>query len=128
MEKVGAKMRAFYLELGYDQGEEELLKLSDQDLGSLVETWSKDYLMEGKIVAMVWSGYQAVATIRKMVGSTFPNEALPGTIRGDFSMDSSAASSSAKRSTRNIVHASGNLEEARQEIELWFKNNEICLD
>ncbi len=46
------------------------------------------------------------------VGHTFPSEAIPGTIRGDYSLDSAYESNIAKRTTRNLVHASGTKEEA----------------
>ena len=60
-----------------------------------------------------------------MVGSTEPRQALPGTIRGDFSLDSYAVSDKKKRSVRNLVHASGTTAEADREIALWFTQQEL---
>ena len=74
---------------------------------------------------MLLEGPGAVALVRKMVGHTFPAEALPGTIRGDFALDSAFESNLQKRTTQNIVHASGTVEEAECERKLWFKEEEI---
>ncbi len=63
--------------------------------------------------------------VRKMVGHTFPQVAAPGTIRGDYSFDSAYVSNLGKRTTRNVVHASGTPEEAEFERKLWFREKEI---
>ena len=52
-------------------------------------------------------------------------EAEPGTIRGDYSLDSPALANADKRAVRNIIHASGNAEEAKYEAQLWFRESEI---
>lgn len=79
----------------------------------------EDLMISGPVVAMVWEGQLAVAGIRKLVGFRKPEEADPGTIRGDF------AHYVGDIHARNIVHASGNPEEATTEIALWFKDEEI---
>jgi len=66
-----------------------------------------------------------VPIVRKMVGPTYPQDALPGTIRGDYSIESPFVSNTNKRSVRNLIHASGNNEEAKIERQLWFKESEI---
>jgi len=63
--------------------------------------------------------------VRKLVGSTLPYKAEPGTIRGDYSVDSPDLANREKRAIRNIVHASDSPEEARREIGYWFRENEI---
>jgi len=63
--------------------------------------------------------------VRKLVGSTMPADAEMGTIRGDFSVDSAILANSQKRAVHNLVHASGTLEEAKKEINLWFSPEEI---
>ena len=68
----------------------------------------------------------AISTVRKIVGFTLPIGAEPGTIRGDYSVDSNTASNLDKRSVKNIVHASGDESEASHEIEHWFSPEEIC--
>ncbi|MBI2972647.1 MAG: nucleoside-diphosphate kinase, partial [Armatimonadetes bacterium] len=56
---------------------------------------------------------------------TLPYRAAPGTIRGDFSIDSPTVASLEKRPVRNLIHASGSVEEADAEISLWFKESEL---
>jgi nucleoside-diphosphate kinase len=70
---------------------------------------------------MVLSGEGAIQAVRDLIGHTIPAKAAKGTIRGDFgSGDSAIAANRESRAVRNIVHASGDPEEARREIELWF--------
>lgn len=82
-------------------------------------------ITEGPVIAIVFEGLHAVELVRKMVGSTEPKSAAPGTIRGDFSHHSYAATDKEGRSIKNIIHASGNLEEAKVEVALWFAPNEL---
>ncbi len=58
--------------------------------------------------------------MRKLVGVTFPNQAAPGTIRGDFAHTSKAYTEANHTVAANLIHASGNVEEAKYEVELWF--------
>jgi nucleoside-diphosphate kinase len=69
---------------------------------------------------MVWEGNHAIKVVRKLVGATVCAEAAPGTIRGDFSSDSPDLANYELRPVRNLVHASGNAEEAAFEVGLWF--------
>ena len=101
------------------------LKESDREICERINNWLKDYLSEGPVVAMVWEGYHAIEICRKIVGTAEARSALPGTIRGDFSVDSYELADKKKRPVRNLVHASGNLQEAENEISLWFKKEEI---
>ena len=73
------------------------------------------YIMSSPVVAMVIEGKNVIETVRKMMGKTNPQDADPGTIRGDFAQDIS----------RNIVHGSDSKENAEYEISLWFKPEEI---
>jgi nucleoside-diphosphate kinase len=66
-----------------------------------------------------------VATVRKMVGSTYPNEAPPGSIRGDFAHQTRAVAVATGKAVANLVHASGNREEADYEVSLWFDKTEL---
>jgi nucleoside-diphosphate kinase len=66
-----------------------------------------------------------VATVRKIVGSTYPNEAQPGSIRGDFAHQSKAVAVATGKAVANRVHASGKPEEAKYEIDLWFDADEL---
>ena len=83
------------------------------------------YLSSGPVVPMVWQGMGAVAIVRKITGSTEPLTSTPGTIRGDYTIDSYTASDVDNRSVRNIIHSSGSVDEANKEIPLWFKPDEI---
>ena len=74
-----------------------------------------DYITSGPVVAMVVEGKNAVKVVRSLVGATNPQDALPGTIRGDFGMDIG----------RNVIHASDSSESAEREISLFFKPDEI---
>lgn len=84
-----------------------------------------DFITQGPIVAMVIEGSSAVENVRKMVGSTEPKSAQPGTIRGDFSHMSYQYSDSKGKSVPNVIHASGSKKDAEYEINLWFKPEEI---
>ena len=82
-------------------------------------------LSSGPVLALCIEGIQAAENIRKMVGATEPKSALPGTIRGDFSHHSFAYTDAQNKGVENVVHASGNLDDARKEISLWFKPEEL---
>ena len=83
------------------------------------------FMMQGPIVAMVWEGNQAVAVVKKIVGSTEPSTSDVGTIRGDYTIDSYAHSSFEDRAVRNLVHCSDAVDEAEREIALWLDESEI---
>ncbi|MEA2054561.1 MAG: nucleoside-diphosphate kinase [Candidatus Thermoplasmatota archaeon] len=74
-----------------------------------------EYITSGPVLAMVLEGNNVIGRVRAMVGSTNPDEAMPGTIRGDY----------AQEIGRNIVHASDSEEMAKHEIALWFSPQEI---
>jgi nucleoside-diphosphate kinase len=121
---VGEKTLENYGKYGMDP-EENLGTKDPVEIGRLVRKWNMEFLSSGPVFAMLLEGPGAVALVRKIVGHTFPAEALPGTIRGDFALDSAYVSNLQKRTTQNIVHASGNVEEAEFERKLWFRENEI---
>ncbi|MES2470943.1 MAG: nucleoside-diphosphate kinase [Patescibacteria group bacterium] len=89
-------------------------------LGRLV-----DYMAAGPVIAMVWEGAHAVSIVRKLTGGTEPLSSDVGTIRGDFVLDSYQMSNDHKRAVRNLVHASGSVKEAQDEIMHWFKPEEL---
>ena len=74
---------------------------------------------------MVLRGVEAVALVRKLVGSTEPKSSAPGTIRGDFSHMSYGYADGAGKGIPNLIHASGSPEEAEKEIQHWFSDSEI---
>ncbi len=119
IKKLGENTRRTYEERGTPTKE------SNEQIAKKVQGWLKSYLTEGPIVAVIFEGYHAIEIGRKLVGHAEPRQALPGTIRGDFSVDSYELADSKKRPTKSIVHASGNKEEAENEIRLYFKKSEI---
>ncbi len=74
-----------------------------------------DSMMATPVIVMALKGKDAVKVVRLMTGSTNGSEALPGTIRGDFSMSGQ----------ENIIHASSSLEDAEVELKRFFKPEEI---
>ena len=75
----------------------------------------RDSMMVSPVVAMCVAGLDAVETVRLMVGATNSRKALPGTIRGDFSMSGE----------QNVIHASDSIENAELEIKRFFSEGEI---
>ena len=94
-------------------------------VGNRVREWNIQALEGKPVVAMVWEGYHAVEMGRKIVGHTEPRQALPGTIRGDFSSESYDLADFHQRTLINLVHASGKPHEAEREIVVWFTPEEI---
>ena len=82
-------------------------------------------MVEGPVIAMVFEGVEAVALVRKLVGTTEPKSALPGTIRGDYSHMSFGYADSQDKGIPNLIHASGDPEEAVKEISHWFSDDEM---
>ena len=83
------------------------------------------FMQTGPVIAIILEGVDAIATTRKLVGATYPDQAAPGTIRGDFAHMSRSYANSHKVAVANLVHASGNAEEAAREIDVWFAKDEI---
>ena len=93
--------------------------------GEKVRTMLLDYLTTGPVVAMIIEGVRAIENVRKLVGATESKEAIPGTIRGDFSHVSFTYADNKEIPIKNLVHASANEEDAKNEIALWFSLDEI---
>ena len=85
------------------------------------------YMQTAPVIAMVFEGIDATKAIRQMAGTTEPQAAEPGTIRGDYAHASFDYANDPKneRAIMNLLHASGNSEEAEQEIALRFKPEEL---
>lgn len=82
-------------------------------------------MQEGPVIALVLEGVEAVSVVRKMVGTTEPKEALPGTIRGDYAHVSFSHAGKQGVGIHNLIHASGDIKEAEQEIQHWFSDSEL---
>ncbi len=105
---------------------QEHLGTSDRvEIGKRVKESLFAYMISGPIVAMVVEGLHAIDMVRKLAGHTLPVFADMGTIRGDFSVDSPAIANTENRAIHNIMHASETPEEAQNEIQLWFKPDEL---
>ncbi len=74
-----------------------------------------EFITSGPIVAMCVSGPNAIAHCRRLMGATNPQDAAPGTIRGDFATDIG----------RNIAHGSANEEDAAREVSIFFDDSEL---
>ena len=83
------------------------------------------YMRVSPLVAMVWEGNQAVAVVKKIVGTTDPTTSDVGTIRGDYQIDSYGLSDAEERGIRNLVHCSDQPSEAEREIGIWFTPAEL---
>lgn len=96
-----------------------------EEIGRTVKQWNYEYLSQGPVVALVLQGLHAIKTVRKMVGNTLPYKADPGTIRGDFAINSPVLANFTGTACKNIVHASATPEESEQEINAWFLPEEL---
>jgi nucleoside-diphosphate kinase len=124
LKSVGDKTLLNYQKYGVDPN--ETLGTKDPiEIGRKVRSWNMEFMSSGPVLAILLQAPGVVEIVRKIVGSTFPQTATPGTIRGDYSYDSAYISNMTKRTTRNLVHASGTVEEAEFERKLWFKESEI---
>lgn len=124
IEQIGHKTLANYKKLEADV--KKLLGTDDpKEIGKMARIWLLEYITSGPVLAVVFEGPHAVDLVRKIVGHTLPLESAPGTIRGDYSFDSSLLANTAKRAIKNLVHASGSLDEADYEIPLWFEPSEL---
>lgn len=74
-----------------------------------------DFITSSPAFAMVWEGENVIATARKMMGETNPQDAAPGTIRGDFGVTVG----------KNIIHGSDSAESADREINLFFNETDL---
>jgi nucleoside-diphosphate kinase len=125
--QMGNKTLAAYAELNLDPNEH--LGTSDpKEIGLIIHDWNAEFLASGPVVACVFRGVHAVKKVRAICGSTMPKDALPGTIRGDFSSASPAVANMQKSAVYNMIHASDNNndpDEPEKEIAYWFKPEEI---
>lgn len=118
--KTGMKTIESYKKKGKKPPSEDPLKIA-----KIVLTNLSKYLSSGPVIAMVWQGVNAVGIVKKITGGTEPLTSDIGTIRGDFVIDSYEISDIDGRAVRNLVHASGSPEEAKKEIDFWFKPEEL---
>ncbi len=120
---VGTKMLAPGRE-HYDAHYENIGKLKTR-AGDHIFAITLDMMEQGPVIAMVLEGIEAVSLVRKLVGATEPKSAAPGTIRGDYSHMSYGYADEEGKGIPNLIHASGDSDEAKQEIAHWFSDDEL---
>ncbi|GAC1387766.1 MAG: nucleoside-diphosphate kinase [Candidatus Saccharimonadales bacterium] len=127
-ERVGLKMVAAKIA----QPDEQHYYHHYETIGKMVSRRGKDifdvtlaFMQEGPVMAIVLEGVEAVSLVRKMVGTTEPKSALPGTIRGDFAHVSFEHANGQGITIPNLIHASGDVVEAKQEVAHWFTDEDI---
>lgn len=117
---TGEKTIKSYRDRGLTPPSEDPLEITAKILKNL-----KKYMTAGPVICMVWQGAHAVELVRKITGGTEPRTSPVGTIRGDFVIDSYVMSDTDDRAVRNLIHASGSVDEANMEIPHWFKKDEL---
>lgn len=103
-----------------------------EEIGTMITRHGEDifesqleFMLTGPVIALALEGVEAVGLVRKMVGKTEPKASEPGTIRGDYAHMSYGFANSAGATVPNIVHASGDKDEAEKEILHWFSDFEL---
>lgn len=117
---TGEKTIASYKAKGLTPPTEDPFEVTDTVLRNL-----KTFMTSGPIIAMVWEGAHAQKIVKKLTGGTEPLTSDVGTIRGDYVLDSYAMSDTDNRVVRNVLHCSGSVKEAEDEINHWFKPEDI---
>ncbi len=95
------------------------------EIGRMIVDGTRNFMRSGPVLAVVLEADHAVEIVRKMVGSTGPKDSAPGTIRGDYAHLSLGQASIYKKGAANLIHASGTVDEAKHEIDLWFNKDEL---
>lgn len=116
---LGEKTIAAYRERGIE------IRKDPKEIAKDIQKKLVRYLSGGPVVAMVIEGGHAIAHVRKIRGATNPLSADVGSIVADYTIDSYFIADDDARAIRNLVHASGSVEEAENEIEIWFNKQEL---
>jgi nucleoside-diphosphate kinase len=125
-EKSGLKIVAMKMQwLNKEFAEKHYTEDISKRRGEKVRNLLLDYIVEGPIMAIVLEGVHAIEIVRKIVGETEPKSSQPGTIRGDYCHVSYDYADKKEIAVKNLIHASGNKEDAEYEINLWFSKEEL---
>ncbi len=116
---LGERTLAAYREKG-EELDETPIEIAQRIQKTLVK-----FMTTGPVVVMVIEGAHAVAHVRKIRGGTNPLSADVGSITADYTIDSYFIADENKRAIRNLVHASGTVEEANAEVAIWFEEEEL---
>jgi nucleoside-diphosphate kinase len=117
---TGEKTIAGYRAKGLTPPSEDPLEITARVLANL-----KDFMTSGPVIAMIWEGAHAQKIVKKITGGTEPLTSDVGSIRGDYVLDSYEMSDADTRAIRNVLHCSGSVKEAEDEINHWFTSEEI---
>lgn len=127
-EKVGLKILGMKMvwpdEEHYHHHYETISKLISRR-GEGVYKRNAEFMMTGPVIAIALEGVSAVNLVRKMVGETEPHVAQPGSIRGDYAHMTIDHANEQGGGLPNLIHASGDSKEAKQELEHWFRPEEL---
>jgi len=115
---IAAKIKAVSRKLA----EEHYCHMKDKPFFEEIVKYIMGEYHTKRVLALVYYGPDAIQKVRQICGSTNPEEAAPGTIRGSFGRITT------KGVYENVIHASGNKEDAAREIKLWFDPDEIVFD
>ena len=115
---IGAKMKTVSRELAADH----YYHLKDKPFFEEIVRYLMGEFHTKRTMALVYHGENAIARVREVCGSTNPEEAAPGTIRGSYGRITT------KGVYENVIHASSSAEDAEREIKLWFSPDEIVTD
>jgi len=116
---VGNKTKKDWNEYGVEHTE------SAEEIGRMIVDATRDFMRSGPVIAFVLEGGHAVEVVRKLVGTTGPKDSPPGTIRGDYAHLGLGRASMKRMGATNLIHASGSVEEAQTEIDMWFDKSEL---
>lgn len=119
LKSVGDKTIAGYAKKGISVNDDALT------IGNRVRQQLMDFIAMSPVVALVLEGHGVIDKVRKIVGETNPAAAMPGTIRGDYSLDSYGLADDCGRPIQNLIHASDAPATAEKEIALWFNAEEL---
>ena len=119
MTTVGEKTKSSYKKRGVELEEKPI------EIGRRIRDQLMDFISMSPVIALCLEGHNAVKHVRKLVGATAPSDAAPGTIRGDYSFETYQMADNLKRPIQNLIHASGEVEEAQREVSIWFDEDEL---
>lgn len=115
---IGAKMKI----VSRDLAEEHYFHMKDKPFFEEIVKYIMGDYHTRRVMALVYYGEESIQKIRKICGATNPEEAEPGTIRGSYGRITT------KGVYENVIHASGNSQDAEREIKLWFEPDDIVVD
>lgn len=103
----------------------EKVELTPKEIGQRVRKQLMEFITMSPTIAMVLEGHDVINKVRVMIGDTAPNKAAPGTVRGDFALDSYGLADASGRPIQNLIHASDSRDSANREIKIWFDEKEL---